>query len=345
MRIAVVGLGYWGPNLVRNLLQLPEVQQVVMVDRDPARLASATRKFPTARAVAELDPLLERGEVDAVILATPLSTHYEMGKRVLLAGCHLLVEKPFSETSAQAEELILLAGERGRVLMVDHTFLYTGAVRKIRDLLKDGRIGRMLYFDSVRVNLGLFQHDTNVVWDLAPHDLSILDHLVDATPSAVQAVGSRHYYGYEDMAYLTVFYPDELMAHFHVNWIAPVKVRRILIGGDRQMIVFDDMDPSEKIKVYDKGVELSRPEDIWQTLVSYRTGDMWAPKIDMTEALAVMLRDFIACIQAGGRPLADARSALNVVCMLEAAEMSLRQGGRRVELSELPRNQEDKHKE
>jgi len=332
MRIGVVGLGYWGPNLVRNFQSLPDCE-VWMTDADPARRAAAARRFPGAQVEKTVEDLLR--EVQAVALATPLSTHHALGKSALEAGCHLLVEKPFTDSSAAARELIDLARARGLALMVDHTFLYTGAVRKLRELHGSGELGRLLYFDSVRINLGLFQHDTNVVWDLAPHDISICDHLIGAEPLAVQASGARHYYGQEDLAYLTVFYPDQLMAHFHVNWIAPVKVRRILVGGDRRMVVYDDMEPSEKIKVYDKGVELTKPEEIWQTLVSYRTGDMHAPRLDGGEALAAMARDFLHCIATGAEPLSGPAHALRVTRVLEAAELSLRQGGRRVEVAVL----------
>ena len=333
MRVGVVGLGYWGPNLVRNFQALDEVAEVWLSDLDEGRRAVARRRFPAARAAADYEELL--AAVDAVALATPLSTHYELGRRALEAGRHLLVEKPFVESSAQARELIALARKRSVALMVDHTFLYTGAVRKVRELIDQGELGRLHYFDSVRVNLGLFQHDTNVVWDLAPHDLSICDHLAGAEPLAVQACGARHYGPHEDLAYLTVFYPGQLIAHFHVNWIAPVKVRRILIGGDRQMVVYDDMEPSEKIKVYDKGVELKQPEEIWRALVSYRVGDMRAPRLDGAEALAGMARDFLRAATTGVEPLAGPEHALRVTRMLEAAERSLRQGGRRVELAEL----------
>jgi predicted dehydrogenase len=332
MRIGVVGLGYWGPNLVRNFQSLPDCE-VWMTDADPARRQAAARRFPGARVAESVEDLLR--EVQAVALATPLSTHHALGKSALEAGCHLLVEKPFTDSSAAARDLIALAKAKGLVLMVDHTFLYTGAVRKLRELQEGGELGRLLYFDSVRINLGLFQHDTNVVWDLAPHDISICDHLIGLEPLAVQASGARHYYGQEDLAYLTVFYPDQLMAHFHVNWIAPVKVRRILVGGDRRMVVYDDMEPSEKIKVYDKGVELTKPEEIWQTLVSYRTGDMHAPRLDGGEALAAMARDFLHSIATGAEPLSGPAHALRVTRVLEAADRSLRQGGRRVDLSEL----------
>jgi predicted dehydrogenase len=332
MNIGVVGLGYWGPNLVRNFQARGDCQ-VWMTDADAARRQAATRRFPGVGVVDSVEELL--GKVDAVALATPLSTHHALGRQVLEAGCHLLVEKPFTDSAAAAEELIQLARLKGLTLMVDHTFLYTGAVRKLRELQDSGELGRLLYFDSVRINLGLFQHDTNVIWDLAPHDISICDHLTGLEPLAVQASGARHYYGQEDLAYLTVFYPDQLMAHFHVNWIAPVKVRRILVGGDRRMVVYDDMEPSEKIKVYDKGVELTRPEEIWQTLVSYRTGDMHAPRLDGREALAAMAEDFLRCIATGAEPLSGPAHALRVTRVLEAAERSLREQGRRVEVAEL----------
>lgn len=334
MKIGVVGLGYWGPNLVRNFQALPEVAEVWITDFDEGRRAAATRRFPGAKVAPSFQELLAAG-VDAVALATPLSTHYELGRAALESGCHLLVEKPFVESSARARELIDLAASRGRTLMVDHTFLYTGAVRRIRALIDAGELGRLLYFDSVRVNLGLFQHDTNVLWDLAPHDLSICDHLAGVEPLAVQACGARHYSRHEDLAYLTVFYPDELIAHFHVNWIAPVKVRRILVGGDRHMVVYDDMEPSEKVKIYDKGVELTQPEEIWRTLVSYRTGDMCAPRLDGGEALEGMAREFVRCAATGGTPLAGPAHALRVTRMLEAASLSMSQGGRRVDLVEL----------
>lgn len=332
MKIGIAGLGYWGPNLVRNFQAQPGCD-VYMTDLDDGRRAAGARRFPAAQLAGNYDELLER--VEAVALATPLSSHFELGRRALEAGRHLLVEKPFVESAVQARELIALAESKGLTLMVDHTFLYTGAVRKVRELIDQGELGRLLYFDSVRVNLGLFQHDTNVIWDLAPHDLSICDHLTGVEPLAVQACGGRHYYQHEDLAYITVFYQDQLIAHFHVNWIAPVKVRRILIGGDRQMVVYDDMEPSEKLKVYDKGVELTQPEEIWRTLVSYRTGDMRAPRLDGTEALDRMVKEFLDCAQTGRAPLSGPAHALRVTRMLEAAELSLRQGGRRVELTEL----------
>lgn len=335
MRIAVIGLGYWGPNLVRNFLAQAACSELVIHDLDQKRMDAVAARFPGVRAEPDLDKLLAPDRVDAVVIATPLSTHFDLAQRALNAGCHTLIEKPFTETSAQARELMALARAKGLVLMVDHTFLFTGAVRKLKQLVDSGELGRPLYFDSVRVNLGLFQHDTNVLWDLAPHDFSILDHLVEAEPVAVQAVGARHYYGHEDMAYISVFYADSFLAHFHVNWISPVKVRRIMIGGEKNMILFDDMEPSEKIRIYDKGVELKKPEEIWQTLVSYRSGDMHAPRIEGTEALALLAAEFIAAINDGRAPTSDAAGGLRVVSLLEGAELSLREGNRRVELAEL----------
>lgn len=332
MKIAVLGLGYWGPNLVRNFLAQPTVDDVLVHDLDPARMEQACRRFPGVRPVPQAARLLE--EADAVVIATPLSTHHALALQALRAGCHVLVEKPFTESSAQAQELIAEAQARGLCLMVDHTFLYTGAVRKLKQLVETGELGRPLYFDSVRVNLGLFQHDTNVLWDLAPHDLSILDHLVTARPVAVQAVGARHYYEHEDMVYLSVFYEDSFIAHFHVNWISPVKLRRILFAGERNMVLYDDMEPDEKIRIYDKGVELKQPEEIWQTLVSYRSGDMRAPRIENTEALALLAKDFLGAIAGDHEPVCPAEGGLRVVRMLEAAERSLREGFRRVELEE-----------
>jgi predicted dehydrogenase len=239
----------------------------------------------------------------------------------------VLLEKPMAESAAHCQELIELADKNKLILMVDHTFVYTGAVRKIKELVDDGRLGEIMYFDSVRVNLGLFQHDTNVVWDLAPHDLSIMDYIIGQEPTGVSAIGSKHFSDKEDIAYITVRYANQIIAHFHVNWMSPVKVRKILIGGSKLMVVYDDMEPSEKIRVYDKGVDIKERESIYKVLVQYRTGDMWAPKIDLNEALALMVGDFVDAIKTGRRPTTDGRSGLKVVKILEAAQESLRQNG------------------
>jgi predicted dehydrogenase len=333
MKIGVVGFGYWGPNLVRNFQSTPSVDGVVCFDTSEKRLQVAKQKFPSLETVTRYEDLLKRDDVQAIAIATPVSTHFPLGMKALEAGKHLLLEKPMAESSAQCEQMVDLAAKKKLVLMVDHTFVYTGAVRKIKDMIAEGRLGEIMYFDSVRVNLGLFQHDTNVVWDLAPHDLSIMDYLIGQDPISVSAIGAKHFNDMEDIAYLTVRYNSQLLAHFHVNWMSPVKVRKILIGGSKLMVVYDDMEPSEKVKVYDKGVDIKERESIYKVLVQYRTGDMWAPKIDLGEALGLMCADFVDAIKSGRRPTTDGRSGMKVVRILEAAQQSLRAGGTMVNLS------------
>jgi len=333
MKIGVVGFGYWGPNLVRNFQGTPGVDGVVCFDSSEKRLQIAKQKFPTIETFGNYDDLLKRDDVKAVAIATPVSTHFPLGIKALEAGKHLLLEKPMAESTEQCATLIEMAGKKKLVLMVDHTFVYTGAVRKIKEMIDEGRLGQIMYFDSVRVNLGLFQHDTNVVWDLAPHDLSIMDYLVGQDPVGVAAIGAKHFNEMEDIAYLTVRYNNQLLAHFHVNWMSPVKVRKILIGGSKLMVMYDDMDPSEKVKVYDKGVDIKERESIYRVLVQYRTGDMWAPKIDLGEALSLMTAEFVEAIKTGKRPTTDGRSGLKVVKILEAAQESLRAGGKMIDLT------------
>jgi predicted dehydrogenase len=333
MKIAIVGLGYWGPNLVRNFLGLDEVSGVVCCDMNKRRLEYVAKRFHGVETTTSFEETIARSDIDAVALATPVSTHYPLGIRVLEAGKHLLVEKPLTLKTADAEALIEKAERSGLTLMVDHTFVYTGAVRKIKDYLVSGEIGDILYFDSVRVNLGLFQHDTNVIWDLAPHDISIMDYLIQKPPLSVMAVGVRHFNGQEDMAYIVVNFPDNLIAHFHVNWISPVKVRKILIGGSKLMVVYDDMEPSEKIRMYNKGIDIKGKDSLYHTLVQYRTGDMFAPHIDQTEALSLMAADFIRAIRTRNKPASDGYAGLNVVKVLEAADRSLRMGGQLVKIN------------
>jgi predicted dehydrogenase len=332
MKIGVVGFGYWGPNLVRNFQATPSVEGVVCFDASEKRLAIAKQKFPALETAKTYEELLARKDVAAVAIATPVSTHFPLALQALNAGKHVLLEKPMAESAAHCKELIEVADKNKLTLMVDHTFVYTGAVRKIKELVDNGRLGEIMYFDSVRVNLGLFQHDTNVVWDLAPHDLSIMDYIIGQEPVSVAAIGSKHFSDKEDIAYITVKYANQLIAHFHVNWMSPVKVRKILIGGSKLMVVYDDMEPSEKIRVYDKGVDIKERESIYKVLVEYRTGDMWAPKIDVNEALALMVGDFVEGIKSGRRPTADGRSGLKVVKILEAAAESLKQNGTLIQL-------------
>jgi predicted dehydrogenase len=327
MKIGIIGLGYWGPNLVRNFLANKNVESVVCYDLNPKRLESVKQRFPSVETVSDYKTLLTNPAVAAVAVVTPVSTHYRLANEALEAGKHVLVEKPLTDSVKDGCSLINLAEQKKLTLMVDHTFIYTGAVRKIKELIQSGELGEILYYDSVRINLGLFQHDINVLWDLAPHDISIMNYVVAQKPESVSAVGARHFNDVEDMAYLTVNFANNLIAHFHVNWLSPVKVRRILIGGSKKMIVYDDMDPSEKVKVYDKGVEVQSEEMIRNVLVQYRMGDMYAPNLDQTEALALLCSDFIESIIKGKKPLSDGVAGLDVVKLLEAGQRSLRNGG------------------
>jgi predicted dehydrogenase len=334
LRVAVIGAGYWGPNLIRNFAATPGIEVAWVCDLDPARLADAARKFRVERTTTSFQEVLDDPRVDAVIVATPVATHRPIGEAVLRAGKHLWLEKPLAGNAADAQALVDLARERGLRLLCDHTFVYTPAVRKIRELIGSGELGDVLYFDSVRVNLGLFQSDSNVVWDLGPHDLSIAQHVLGKVPREVSAIGVRHVQGaLESMAYVTLRYDGNLVAHFHFNWLAPVKLRLTMIGGTKKMIVYDDLDPVGKIKIYDKGIDLAQDvEARRRTLISYRTGDMWSPRIDQTEALSLAARDFASAIREGRDPVADGAAGLAVVKVLAAAQRSLEQSGAFVEV-------------
>jgi predicted dehydrogenase len=335
IRIAVIGYGYWGPNLVRNFMQTDGVAVVAVCDRSDDRRAAVERVYPAVRTYADVDEVLAAGDVDAVAIATPVSTHFDLAMRALAAGKHVLVEKPMTSTVAEGETLVAEAAERGLTLMVDHTFVYTSAVRKIRELLAGGGLGELYYYDSVRVNLGLFQHDVSVLWDLAVHDLSIMDFLLGRTPTHVSAVGMSHVDGEPvNMAYLTCHFEDRLIAHFHVNWLAPVKVRQTMICGADRMVVFDDIETSEKIKVYDKGIIVgTRSSDVLERHVGYRTGDMWAPRLDTVEALGTEAAHFVDCITNGTTPQTDGAAGVRVVRILEAATKSLADRGTPVDVA------------
>ena len=334
--IGVIGYGYWGPNLVRNFMEAPGSTVSVVCDLSADRLAQARRRYPSIKTTDDYAVLLGDPAVAAVAIATPVSSHFTLAMQALKAGKHVLVEKPLAANSAQAVQLIEEAAGRKRVLMVDHTFVYTGAVRAIRELVSSGALGDIFYYDSVRVNLGLFQHDVNVIWDLAVHDLAILDFVLASKPSAVSATGISHIHGQpENVAYITLFFPDNQIAHLHVNWLAPVKVRRTLIGGSDKMIVYDDLEPSEKVKIYDKGVTLSASgEQVYELLVSYRSGDMWAPKLDDSEGLRREALHFIDCIENNKQPETDGHAGLRVVRVLEAADQSLASRGKLIEIDE-----------
>jgi predicted dehydrogenase len=331
LKIGVIGYGYWGPNFVRNLMETDGAVVAACADKRPDRRALAQQRYPTLTVTEDGEPIIDDPKIDAVVIATPLSTHYDLAKHALEAGKHVLVAKPMTRTTAEGEELVHLAETNGRVLMVDHTFIYTGAVRKIKELLTAGELGELYYFDSVRVNLGMFQHDSDVLWDLAPHDLSILTHLIPKPPKYVSAVGSDHVgTGFADMAYLTVYFDDSFLAHVHVNWLSPVKVRQILIGGNRRMLVYDDTEPSEKVRVYDSGIKVTTQEGIYATLLDYRTGDMWAPKIELREALLVECAHFVEAVRLKRLPWSGGGPGLTVVKLLEAASKSLAGNGERI---------------
>jgi predicted dehydrogenase len=332
--VGVIGLGYWGPNLLRNVADLSGARLVCASDLLPDRMAAAAARYPGIRTARDAANLIQDPAVDAVAIATPVSTHFDLAMAALKAGKHVLVEKPLALSSEQGRRLIEEAERRRLVLMVDHTFVYTGAVRKIASLVSSGELGELYYYDSVRVNLGLFQHDVNVIWDLAVHDLSIMEHVLPLKPRAVSATGMSHVAGgHENIAYLTLFFDTSFIAHIHVNWLAPVKVRRTLLGGSQRMIVYDDLEPSEKIKVYDRGITLnSNPENVYDMLVGYRSGDMWAPRLDAAEALKTEIAHFLECIERGAKPITDGVSGLRVLELVEAASESMASRGRLVEL-------------
>ena len=334
VRIGVIGYGYWGPNLVRNFFECPATQVVAVADFNPDRLRTVHTRYPGVVTTADHKELLGRDDIDAVAISTPVSSHFSLAMQALGAGKHVLVEKPMTTTSEEALCLIETAKRANLVLMVDHTFVYTGAVRKIRELIDRGALGELYYYDSTRVNLGLFQHDIDVIWDLAVHDLSIMDYVLPESPIAVSATGIGHVAGtVENIAYVTAFYESSLIAHLNVNWLSPVKIRRALIGGSKQMIVYDDMESSEKLKLYDKGITVRNgPESLYKLLVGYRSGDMYCPQLDVTEALRVEAAHFADCIETGKTPITDGFAGLRVVSVLEAATQSMKDRGKAVSL-------------
>ena len=334
MNIGIVGYGYWGPNLVRNFNAIKGARVHSVADLDERRLHLVKTRYPETQTTTDVRSMIADPAIDAIAVATPVSSHYELALSALQAGKHVFIEKPLTETAEQAERLIEEADKRGLLLHVDHTFVYTGAVRKMRELVDGGEIGDLYYYDSVRVNLGLFQNDVDVMWDLAVHDLSIMDYVFPCTPVAVSASGVNHVESSPaNIAFLTVFFEENCIAHFHVNWLAPVKVRRTLIGGSRKMIVYDDLEPSEKIKVYEKGITtVQGKEHAYRQRIGYRTGDMWAPNLELVEALQVEAAHFVECVEAQKASLSDGQAGLRVVRILEAASQSLSEKGRPVRL-------------
>lgn len=328
LRIGVLGYGYWGPNIVRNFNSANGSSVTMICDMNQQVHKKIKKAYPQIAITANDDELIKSPDIDAIAIATPVFTHHGLAKKALEAGKSVFIEKPFTYTVAEAEELVELAAKKKLKLMVDHTFLYTGAVRKIRQLIDDGVLGSLYYFDSIRVNLGLFQHDVNVVWDLAPHDISIMDYVIGEKPEAVVATGIGHFgRGLEDVAYLTFYYAHNIIAHINVNWLSPVKVRTTLIGGEKKMLVWNDLEPDEKIKIYDKGVQVKTKEGQYNLLVNYRSGDMWAPKVEPTEALKLVAEKFVDYVENGGTVINDGIAGLNNIKMLEAANKSLSKKG------------------
>ena len=332
MKVGVIGLGYWGPNLVRNFLAHKDVEKVVACDIRENRLQLIREKFPAAELATDCQAVID-SDTDIIVISTPVDAHFKLAKKALDSGKHIWVEKPFTSTSKEAEELIEIADKRNLKIFVDHTFIYNGAVIKIKELIDKNELGNIIYFDSERINLGLFQRDVNVIWDLAPHDLSIMTYLLkNHQATALVANGIANFKGKENLAHICIYFEDNCFAHFHVNWVSPVKIRRIIVGGDKKMLVYDDMENFEKIKVYDSGVEFKSTESIHEALVQYRIGDMFSPKVNQTEALGLGTQEFISAIQENRQPLTNGKDGLAVIKLLEAADLSLNNRGQIVEL-------------
>jgi predicted dehydrogenase len=335
INIGVIGYGYWGPNLVRNFNLATKTRVVAVSDLDENRLGQVAKNYPTIQTTTDFRKILSNRDIDAVVVATPVSTHFSLSMSALAADKHVLVEKPMASSLAESLQLVEEAKQRNLILMVDHTFLFTGAVQKIRELVDSGELGEHLYYyDSVRVNLGLFQSDVNVMWDLAVHDLSILRFLIDSEPISISATGMSHIPGAQkNVAYLTLFYDNDFIAHINVNWMAPLKIRQTLLGGGTKMVVYNDLEPSEKIKIYDKGVQLGiNPHE---AMVGYRSGDMYAPHIAPTEALIGMVNHFAECVETGNSPVTDGRFGASIVGILEAADLSISRNGEPVALKQI----------
>ena len=332
--VGVIGYGYWGPNLVRNFMSDTAWRVVSVCDRSESRLAEVGRLYPTITTTRNPEDLFRNPSIDAIAIATPVATHFELAMAALRAGKHVLVEKPIASTSAEASQMIEKAAQRKLVLLVDHTFVFTGAVRKIRDVIGDESFGELQYYDSTRVNLGLFQHDVNVMWDLAVHDLSIMDFVIGVSPVAVSATGLSHVRGQPaNVAFMTLFFDRDIIAHINVSWLSPVKIRRTLVGGSKRMIVYDDLETSEKVKIYDKGITVTEtPDDLRKLLISYRTGDLWSPKVNETEALKLEVAHFRNCIDGSEKPITPGERGLAIVRMLEAADKSMQKRGEAIRL-------------
>jgi len=308
-------------------MNLDGSQVLAIAEISSAARLRAQKACPGGKVTSEVSEVIRSPNIDAIAIVTPVWTHFDLAKAALENGKHVFVEKPFTSNSAQGEELIDLASRKNLTIMVDHTFLFTSAVTKLSHLIEDGTLGKLYYYDSTRVNLGLFQHDINVLWDLAPHDLSIMDYLIKAAPEAVLATGQNHLNSHEDVAYMTLYFPQKIIAHINVNWLSPVKVRTTLIGGEKRMVVWNDLEADEKVKLYDRGVDVTSREGVYELLMNYRSGDMWAPQLEQVEALRQELEYFVQCVSSGQKALNDGCAGLRVVKMLEAASQSLSKRG------------------
>ena len=334
MNVAIIGFGYWGPNLARNFSSVADCKVKYVCDYRAERLAVVSKQYSSVITTNDFEAVLNDSEIDAVVIATPVFTHFDLAKKALLKGKNVLIEKPMTSTSAEAIELYELSKKMEKLLMVDHTFLYTGAVQKMKQLITEGTVGNIKYLDSTRINLGLFQPDINVLWDLAPHDISILNYLINDIPYSVNATGVSHTNNnIENIAYLTVNYQSGFIAHFNCSWTSPVKIRMMLFGGDKKMMVFNDLEPTEKIRLYDTGYEHKSDEEKRKIMVDYRAGDVFIPKVDSKEALFGMASDFINSIKNNTTPISDFESGLNVIKILEASQQSIKQNGKEIILN------------
>jgi len=333
IRAGLIGYGYWGPNLARNLNAHEDCVLARVTDMNEKRRKLAAQTFPAVEVVEDAAEITQATDIDLVVIATPVFTHHDFAKTALLNGKHVWVEKPMTSNTAQAKELVDIAADRGLTIMVDHTFLFTGAIETMRGIIDNDELGTPYYFDSVRINLGIFQHDINVIWDLAPHDFSIMDHLIGPNARGVSAHGCDHFgTGLEDMAYVSVFYDNSLMAHFHLNWLSPVKIRRTIIGGSKRMLVWDDLNMDERVKIYDKGMEVTTQEGMYRVLATPRIGEMRAPIVPNTEALSAEVDYLMRCLNEKKQPFNDGQAGLRIVALLEATDQSLKHGGKEITL-------------
>jgi len=334
IKVAIIGYGYWGPNVFRNFNELNKVLITYCCDLDTEKLKIVKQKYPTVETTTDYEEILNSENVDAVVIATPVSTHYSLAKKALKSGKHVWIEKPMTEKSKEAKELISLAKRKKRILFVDHVFIYTQPVIAIKKFIDTGKLGDIYFFDSVRINLGLFQPDTNVIWDLAPHDISIMCYLLGKLPQSVSVFANSHIVSnVEDTAYLSFKFRNGVSAHVHVSWLSPVKIRRSIIAGSNKMIVYDDLESAESVKIYDRGITRDGKVSLSSTMgYQYRTGDILVPAIEIKEALHTAAKHFVDCIQNNTDPITNGEEGLKIVNILEAVDLSAKKNGKFVKI-------------